>query len=145
MKKLLSILVIIPLFSCKTEVKDGVVTTCKVCNKEINNSVSVLQVPVQDKENYGVIYRSAYCTECGNQNIAHTEHVNCEYCGKNYTNNTHYAPRKDEKEDYYISSGYCDRSCEAQDVVNDVAEKVGKKASEIGSHLLDGIRNKMIK
>lgn len=126
---------------CKVET--GRITTCKICGKELSNTVRVISVPFWEKNKYHVHMLRAYCDVCGNEQVPYTVSIFCKQCGKKYNSYTEYTARKFEQSDKRITEGYCSSSCEKwgkfDKGVDKTSEKVGDFIGRVGKGIADGI------
>lgn len=126
------------------DVHSGEIVTCKHCNTEISNTVTVLKVPFWDTDQYGVKSTQAYCDQCGNEMVHYALNTRCQRCGRVYESQQESAPRKTEPRDQTIAEGFCSTECaqaaHIDQTIDNVSRKTGDVIGRIGRGLVDGIR-----
>ncbi|HXH19092.1 MAG TPA: hypothetical protein VNJ07_08400 [Chitinophagales bacterium] len=95
-----------------TDVQTGHLVTCSICNKEIENTISVLQVPIWESDKYSVRRMERLCQRCGSEPVAYEIQQRCEVCGNIHHTETKYAERRTNPRDQSETKGFCSYTCE---------------------------------
>ncbi|HOT97919.1 MAG TPA: FHA domain-containing protein [bacterium] len=104
-------------------VQSGQITTCKICNKEVTNTVTSHHVSFLEKNNYSVTHDQGYCESCGMVQVPYTVSLHCKECGTVYGREQHSAPRREEKRDEDRTEGFCSYKCEIIYNIKDATDR----------------------
>lgn len=134
------------LWACSV-VESGELVECKICHKEIKNTVQTKSAPAWDAAKYSVHRSEAYCQPCGDQPVAFLVSAQCLRCGKVYAAELRTAARRTEPADQVVRDGYCSDSCRTlaalANAVDEGSEAVGSAVGRVAAGLARGILRHM--
>ncbi len=126
-----------------SRVESGRLVTCKICGKELENTVKAQWVPLWDKDKYSVTRDQSYCQADGDQPVQYSVFVKCVRCGKIYRTFTESAPRRTEPKDQTRTEGYCSQACQTLASVDRGLDRgsraVGDVIGRVSRGLFDGV------
>lgn len=135
---------VIFLGGCAQEVQTGRIVTCKQCGVQIENSVSVIKVPIWKANDYQVSRLTSYCQKCGDEQVSFKIDIRCQRCGNTYSSRTENADRRTEPHDRSTTEGFCSTVCErgakVDNAIDNVSRKTGDVMGRIGRGIFDGAR-----